>query len=92
MTEVLVGTKKGLFVLRGEPGGEFDIAHWTFPGDVVEFATRDPRSGRYFAAVTSGFYGPRLFFTDEVSATEWQRAEGRRSRRARTRPSSGSGS
>ena len=76
MTEVLVGTKKGLFVLRGEPGGEFDIAHWTFPGDVVEFATRDPRSGRYFAAVTSGFYGPRLFFTDEVSATEWQRAEG----------------
>ena len=38
MRELLVGTKKGLFVLRGDPGvGEpFDIVTRAFPGDVVE--------------------------------------------------------
>ncbi len=25
MTELLVGTRKGLFVLDGEPGGDFEI-------------------------------------------------------------------
>ncbi|HEY7399375.1 MAG TPA: exo-alpha-sialidase [Actinomycetota bacterium] len=76
MTEVLVGTKKGLFVLRGTPGSAFDVAHRAFAGNVVEFAIRDPRSGRYFASVTSGFYGPRLYFTDDVAAEEWQVAKG----------------
>src|SRR3990170_2527105 len=65
MTELLVGTKKGLFVLRGEAGDAFDVVHRAFPGDVVEYAMRDARSGRYFASVTSGFYGPRLFFADD---------------------------
>ncbi len=77
MTELLVGTKKGLFVLRGEAtaGAPFEIAHRAFPGDVVEFAIRDPRSGRYFASVTSGFYGPRLMFADDP-AGEWRQASG----------------
>jgi hypothetical protein len=75
MTELLVGTKKGLFVLRGEPGNPFDVATRAFAGDVVEFAIRDPRSGRYFAAVTSGFYGPRLCYTDDPTG-EWHQADG----------------
>ena len=75
MTELLVGSKKGLFVLRGEPGDAFEVAHRAFAGDVVEFALRDPRSGRYFASVTSGFYGPRLYFADDP-AGEWQQATG----------------
>ena len=75
MTELLVGSKKGLFVLRGEPGDAFEVAHRAFAGDVVEFALRDPRSGRYFASVTSGFYGPRLYFADDP-AGEWQQANG----------------
>ena len=60
MTELLVGTKKGLFVLEGDPGSEkpFEVKARAFPGNVVEFAIRDPRSGRYFASVTSGHYGP----------------------------------
>ena len=45
--------------------GPFEIATRAFPGDVVEFAMRDPRTGRYFASVTSGFYGPRLLYTDD---------------------------
>ena len=77
MTELLVGTKKGLFVLRGDPsaGQPFDIAHRAFPGDVVEFAMRDPRSGRYFASVTSGFYGPRVLYADDPTG-EWEQARG----------------
>jgi hypothetical protein len=77
MTELLVGTKKGLFVLRGDPqaGEPFEIAARAFPGDVVEFAMRDPRTGRYFAGHTSGFYGPRLMYTDDPTG-EWTQAEG----------------
>ncbi|MEX0755596.1 MAG: exo-alpha-sialidase [Actinomycetota bacterium] len=77
-TELLVGTKKGLFVLRGDPasGDAFEIATRAFPGDVVEFAMRDPRTGRTFASVTSGFYGPRVFFTDGDPAGEWTQADG----------------
>jgi hypothetical protein len=40
MTELLVGTKKGLFVLRGEAGAPFEIATRSFPGDVVESLRR----------------------------------------------------
>ena len=77
-TELLVGTKKGLFVLRGDPsrGEPFDVATRAFAGDVVEFAMRDPRTGRYFASVTSGFYGPRLFFIDGDPTGEWTMSEG----------------
>jgi hypothetical protein len=75
MTELLVGSKKGLFVLRGDPGEPFEIARRAFPGDVVEYAIRDPRSGRYFASVTSGFYGPRVLFADDPLG-EWHQAKG----------------
>jgi photosystem II stability/assembly factor-like uncharacterized protein len=75
MHELLVGTKKGLFVIRGDGPGTYRIAERAFAGNVVEFAIRDPRTGRYFASVTSGFYGPRLMFTDDPAA-EWQAAAG----------------
>ena len=73
MTELLVGTRKGLFVLEGEPGSAFEVATRAFPGDVVEYAMRDPRTGRYFASVTSGFYGPRLMYADSPGG-EWEHA------------------
>ena len=81
MTELLVGTKKGLFVLEGEPGSSFEIASRHFAGEPVEFATRDARTGRTFAAVTSAFYGPKIFYTDDL-AGEWQQAAGMRPARA----------
>jgi photosystem II stability/assembly factor-like uncharacterized protein len=74
MTELLVGTKKGLFVLQGDSDG-FEIRARAFAGEPVEFAIRDPRSGRYFACVTSAFYGPKVFLTDDP-AGEWEQAEG----------------
>jgi molybdopterin converting factor small subunit len=73
--ELLIGTRKGLFVLRGPRGGPMEIAARGFSGQTVEFAMRDDRSDRYHAGVTSGFYGPRLFGTDDP-AGEWEQAKG----------------
>jgi photosystem II stability/assembly factor-like uncharacterized protein len=74
MTELLVGTKKGLFALQGDDGS-FEITARSFAGEPCEFAIRDARSGRYLASVTSAFYGPKLFVTDDP-AGEWQQADG----------------
>lgn len=86
---VLVGTKKGLYVLSGERDTELTVVGRHFAGQSVDFACRDPRSGRTFAAVSHGHYGPRLFYTDDLqhlasgtdasdgpSSDRWQQAEG----------------
>ena len=75
MTELLVGTRKGLFVLVGEPGSAFDVTDRAFAGEPVEYALRDPRSGRVLAAVTSPFYGPKIWYTDDLRG-DWEQAEG----------------
>jgi hypothetical protein len=75
MTELLVGTKKGLFVLEGEPGAAFEPTARAFAGDPVEYALRDHRSGRVLASVTSPFYGPKVFHTEDPNG-EWEQAEG----------------
>jgi photosystem II stability/assembly factor-like uncharacterized protein len=75
MTELLVGTKKGLFVLQGEPGSPFEVTARAFAGEPVEYALRDPRSGRMLAYVTSPFYGPKIWLTDDP-AGDWEQADG----------------
>jgi photosystem II stability/assembly factor-like uncharacterized protein len=75
MTELLVGTRKGLFALEGAPGADFEVKARAFAGEPVEYATRDTRTGRLFASVTSPLYGPKLWYTDDASG-EWQQAEG----------------
>ena len=73
--ELLVGTHKGLFVMRGDRGGPMQIAGREFAGQPVEYAINDPRSGRYFASVTHGQHGPHLFYADDPTG-EWKEAEG----------------
>jgi photosystem II stability/assembly factor-like uncharacterized protein len=75
MTELLVGTKKGLFALAGEPGEAFAVTSRSFAGEPVEYAMRDPHSGRTLATTTSPFYGPKIFYADDP-AGEWQQASG----------------
>jgi photosystem II stability/assembly factor-like uncharacterized protein len=75
VTELLLGTKKGLFALQGEPGRPFEIAARAFPGEPVDYAMRDPRSGRLLATVTSPFYGPKIWHTDDPGG-EWEQASG----------------
>ena len=76
MTELLVGTRKGLFVFEGEPGAAFAIVTRAFVGEPVDYAMRDPRTGRLFASVTSPFWGPRIWFTDGAPAGDWTPARG----------------
>ncbi len=75
MTELLVGTKKGLFVLDGQPDAEFEVQARAFAGEPVEYAMRDPRTGRLLAAVTSPFYGPKIWYADDPLG-EWEQAGG----------------
>jgi molybdopterin converting factor small subunit len=73
--ELLVGTRKGLFVLRGDRGGRMEVAARKFAGDTVEFALRDPRTGTYYASVTSGHFGPRVWFAADPVG-EWEQSAG----------------
>lgn len=75
MTELLVGTKKGLFVLEGEPGGEFELSARAFAGEPVDYALRDRRDGRLLATSTSPFYGPKIWHAEDPS-DEWSQADG----------------
>lgn len=76
--EVLVGTRKGLLVLRGPHDGELTRVCRRFEGNEVEYAIRDPRSGYVYASVTHGHYGPRIFRTRDVEAAseDWEQTEG----------------
>jgi photosystem II stability/assembly factor-like uncharacterized protein len=73
VTELLVGTMKGLFVLEGAPGSRFEVADRAFAGDPVEYALHDSRSGRVLASVTSPFYGPKIWYSD---GDAWEQAGG----------------
>lgn len=75
MTELLVGTRKGLFTLEGEPGSPFEVGARAFAGETVEYAMRDPRGGRVLASVTSPFYGPKIWFADDP-AGDWEESDG----------------
>ena len=75
MTELLVGTRKGLFVLEGAPGEAYEVTARVFAGEPVEYAMRDPRTGRLLASVTSSFHGPKIFLADDP-AGEWRQAAG----------------
>ena len=75
MTELVVGTKKGLFVLDGSPADGFEVTARAFGGEPVEYALRDRRSGHLLAAVTSAFYGPKIFTADDPDG-DWEQATG----------------
>jgi molybdopterin converting factor small subunit/photosystem II stability/assembly factor-like uncharacterized protein len=74
-TELLLGTRKGLFILRGPRGGPMGEVIRKFRGQVVEYAIKDPRTDTYLASVTHGQFGPRVYYTDDAQG-EWQQAEG----------------
>lgn len=73
--EVLVGTKKGLIVLRGPRGQGMETVSRQFPGQVVEYAMRDPRNGLYYASVTHGQFGPHIYVAEDPTG-EWKQADG----------------
>ncbi|HXF57966.1 MAG TPA: MoaD/ThiS family protein [Actinomycetota bacterium] len=76
-TELLVGTRKGLFVLRGPRGGPVLQVARKFSGLAVEYAMKDPRTGTYFASVTHGQFGPHVYRTDQPLG-DWEQCDGPR--------------
>ncbi len=74
-SEILVGTKKGLFVLRGPRGQAMDVVTRQFEGQAVEYAIRDPRTGLYYASVTHGQFGPHVYIAEDPTG-DWEQADG----------------
>lgn len=73
--ELLIGTHKGLFVLRGDRNSSMAVAGRAFEGLDVEYAMCDRRTGTYFAGVTNSHFGPRIFITDDPTG-EWEPSNG----------------
>lgn len=81
-SEVLVGTRKGLFVLRGDRSGPLQIAARCFEKESVEYACFDPRTGTYLAAVRhwpeeiaqmfpGSKFGPHIYLASDP-AGDWE--------------------
>jgi molybdopterin converting factor small subunit len=74
-SELLVGTRKGLIVLRGPRGEEMEVAARAFEGRTVEFATYDASTGTYLASVTDDHFGPRIFYSADATKG-WEPSDG----------------
>jgi photosystem II stability/assembly factor-like uncharacterized protein len=73
---VLVGTRKGLFLLRADDGGR----DWQLEGPVlrgwqVYHAIRDPRDGALYACANNWVYGATVHRSDDGGKT-WERSAG----------------
>ena len=73
---VLVGTRKGLFIVSsGADRREWSIDGPHFLGQVVNHAVLDPRDGRtLLAAVRAGHLGPTVFRSEDLGRT-WAEAQ-----------------
>ena len=67
---MLVGTRKGLFVHRGE-GERWDVETRAFIGDPVSLTLHDPRDGALYAALNLGHFGCKLHRSEDDGRT-WQ--------------------
>jgi hypothetical protein len=72
---VLVGTRKGLFILSSDPARRtWSLEGPHFLGEVVHHAVLDPRDGRtLLAAVKAGHLGPTVFRSEDFGAS-WAEA------------------
>ena len=59
MQTLLVGSRKGLFVMKGE-GSSWDIADHHFAGEPVTQVLADPRDDAWYAALRLGHFGVKL--------------------------------
>ena len=76
---LLVGTAKGLFILRGDGGREWKLEGPHFPGRAVYSAFYDDRKGRsdLWAGPVSWHFGAELVKSTDMGAT-WDEPEERR--------------
>lgn len=74
MVYVLIGTKKGAFILSSADRKSWASTEILFKGWNVMHLTADPRSGKLFAAVSHFVYGPGIHISDDLGAT-WRPAD-----------------
>ena len=56
---LLVGSRKGLFVVRGQ-GSSWHIAAHHFAGEPVTQVLQDPRDGAWYCALRMGHFGVKM--------------------------------
>jgi photosystem II stability/assembly factor-like uncharacterized protein len=69
-----VGTRKGLFLVRGDGRSKWEVEGPLLPGWSVFHATVDPRDGVLYAATNNFFYGATVHRSPDEGKT-WERAE-----------------
>lgn len=70
MHRLLLGTRKGLFVIDGD-GARWRIAAHHFAGEPVTQVLADPRDGAWYAALRMGHFGVKLRKSQDRGAS-WQ--------------------
>ncbi len=68
---LLVGTRKGLFLVQSEDRVTWEISPPMQAGWAINHAIYDPRTGRIWACAFSEVYGPALFYSDNKGTT-WE--------------------
>jgi photosystem II stability/assembly factor-like uncharacterized protein len=68
-----IGTRKGLFLLRGSDGS-WDVEGPLLAGWAVYHAIVDPRDGAHYAATNNPLYGATVHRSDDQGRS-WERAE-----------------
>lgn len=66
---LLVGTRKGLFHFERNAQGQWQIQRTAFMGDPVIMVLPDSRSGKQFASLDLGHFGPKLHCSSDHGTT-----------------------
>ncbi|HZL33404.1 MAG TPA: exo-alpha-sialidase, partial [Verrucomicrobiae bacterium] len=78
---VLIGTKKGAFILAGDPAQRAGADHWRLSGPLCEgwpinHFRHDPASGALLAGGGSPWYGAAVWRSDDLGASWTHSSEG----------------
>jgi photosystem II stability/assembly factor-like uncharacterized protein len=68
---LLVGTRKGLFVLQADGAGGWTLGEPDFVGEPVSMVLPDPRDGTLYAALNLGHFGVKLH-RRRAGAANWE--------------------
>jgi len=66
---LLVGTRKGLFVLEADAADHWTIRHHAFAGIPVTITALDPRDHTLYAGLNHGHFGVKLHRSDDLGRT-----------------------
>lgn len=71
MSQLLITTRKGLFLYTADSDGHYHVSQTAFLGDPVTLALHDKRSGTLFAALKHGHFGCKLHRSADLGKT-WE--------------------